>query len=276
MLGIGKKADPPGDWDPALCDETLEGTKADDSRKVIAGECRKPIIGARGDDQFIEGKKRWAVRAKEQRLARLFIEANAKSRQQMRSRIRLGQRLCHRWLEASPSAQGCLCFYQQHAATDRATRAGLCQTGETTTNHEHLAAPLTPTTRNGGRCRRQRRGRGKPAQTLEIELAQGLRPQQPAFIEPGRVALGKVPKKPSPAVADLAWRSGGTAGERNAAVEQRNPALLAPAGVAESAARPVQAEALGQCKPARAQGGCSGGRDRALWGFLAHRLQSYI
>jgi hypothetical protein len=64
------------------------------------------------------------------------------------------------------------------------------------------------------------------------------------------------------------------AGQRDVPIGQGDAALLAPAGMAEGAARAVQAEAVGENEPPRAER--FGGGVGSWKGGIGHRLRSYI
>jgi len=100
--------------------------------------------------------------------------------------------------------------------------------------------------------------------------------EQMLFVEPGRQALGDSPQQTAPAAARRDGCLRVLTGERDTAVGQSDAALLAPAGMAEGAARSVQAEAAGKRQAAGAERPGGGAHRLGREGGMGHRLRSYI
>ncbi len=174
-FGVGEDADAPGFRDCSGCGQALEGAQADDAGEIIAGEARQAVIGAGGDDEFLEGEGDRTLGADEKRLARLLVEADAGRAEEMRQsgtlRLQLGQLRSLRPLEARAAAEGVFRFDQQHIAAGFVMRQGRGHAGDAAAHDQHLAAAIAPLAGDGRQASRQGGRGGEAAQALEVELA---------------------------------------------------------------------------------------------------------
>ena len=277
-FGVGEDADAPGFRDCSGCGQALEGAQADDAGEIIAGEAGQAVIGAGGDDELVEGEGDRAIGADEKRLARLLVEADAGRAEQMRQRRVLACQSRQLGgigpLEAGAAAEGCFRFHQKHITAGRVMRERRGHAGDAAAHDQHLTAAIAPLAGDGRQASRQGGRGGEAAQPLEVELAERAGREEMLLVEPGRQAFGDAAHQAAPAAARRGGCLGGLAGQRDTAVGQSDAALLAPAGMAEGAARAVQAEAVGENEPPGAER-CGGGV--GSWkGGIGHRLRSYI
>ena len=234
------------------CDQALEAAKPDDPGQIVAGEIRAG--GHRRRSRRPSARNRAAIGPlgrDQQRLAPIAIESGAERRcEQMRSRG-----MAREQSAASSSAMapaGTVPVRRDSSAStsstsspvrDRAARR--LEAGEAATDDEQAAAPSLPCSARRRRRRAGKRRRGRQPGAARSDrtaaapsgaAADARRTR--AAVDP-RAARATASRRTRARISCLASAMQASAMR---AIGEVDPALFAPAGMAEGAARPVQPE----------------------------------